>query len=229
MSNVLICDDEREIVDSVEVYLKLEGFEVFKAYNGAQAMEIVESNDIHCIIMDIMMPGADGLQTTLSIREKYNIPIILLSAKSEDTDKITGLSFGADDYITKPYNPLELVARVKSQVRRYTSLGSLEKRDGLLVTGALVCDTQAKEVTVDGEPVKLTATEYGIVECLMKNLGKVMSTGQIYEEVWHEPSYSTEKTVTVHIRRIREKIETDPKEPRYLKVVWGIGYKMEKI
>lgn len=229
MSNVLICDDDQAIVDSVEVYLKLDGFNVYKASNSLDAIAIADKTDIHCIIMDIMMPGMDGLQATLKLREKHNIPIILLSAKSEDTDKITGLSFGADDYITKPFNPLELVARVKSQVRRYTSLGSLEKKDGLLVTGGLVCDTVAKEVSVDGVPVKLTATEYGIVECLMKNMGRVMSTGQIYEAVWNEPSYSTEKTVTVHIRRIREKIEINSKEPKYLKVVWGIGYKIEKI
>jgi len=176
-----------------------------------------------------MMPDLDGLNATLKLRESKNIPIILLSAKSEDTDKITGLSFGADDYVTKPFNPLELMARVKSQIRRYVSLGSMEKKDSLIVTGGLALDLDSKEITLDGEKVKLTATEYGILEYLMKNIGRVLSTNQIYEAVWKEPSFQTEKTVTVHIRRIREKIEINPKEPKYLKVVWGIGYKIEKL
>ena len=229
MYTVLVCDDDHAILDSVEIYLKLEGYNVLRADNGRSAVELVQGNEIHCVILDIMMPGLDGLQATLKMREKYNLPIILLSAKSEDTDKIAGLSFGADDYVTKPFNPLELMARVKSQIRRYTSLGSLEVREGVITTGGMSLDTQAKELTVDGEVVKLTATEYGIMSVLMENLGRVLSSNQIYEAVWNEPAYYAEKTVTVHVRRIREKIEINPKEPKYLKVVWGIGYKIEKI
>lgn len=180
------------------------------------------------MVLDIMMPRLDGLKTTLKLREKYNFPIILLSAKSEDTDKIAGLGFGADDYVTKPFNPLELTARVKSQIRRYVRLGSLEVRESQLVTGGLVLDTDTKEVTVDGDPVRLTAREYKILEYLMHNIGRVLSSAQIYEAVWDEPAYGTEKTVTVHIRNIREKIEINPKEPKYLKVVYGLGYKVEK-
>lgn len=228
MYTVLVCDDDIAILDSVEIYLKLEGYNVLRAENGRDALEQVRNNEVHCVILDIMMPGLDGLQATLRMREKHNFPIILLSAKSEDTDKITGLSFGADDYVTKPFNPLELMARVKSQIRRYTLLGSMEAREGTIKTGGLVLDTLAKELTLDGEPVKLTATEYGIINVLMENLGRVLSTGQIYEAVWNEPACFAEKTVTVHIRRIREKIEINPKEPEYLKVVWGIGYKIEK-
>lgn len=228
MFTVLICDDDIAILDSVEIYLKNEGYNVLRADNGRAALEQVNNHEVHCVILDIMMPGLDGLQTTLKLREKQNIPIILLSAKSEDTDKITGLSFGADDYVTKPFNPLELIARVKSQIRRYTALGSMEVREGILSTGGLVLDTLAKELTIDGEPVKLTATEYGIINVLMENLGRVLSSGQIYEAVWNEPACFAEKTVTVHIKRIREKIEINPKEPKYLKVVWGIGYKIEK-
>ena len=229
MYTVLVCDDDHAILDSVEIYLKLEGYNVLRADNGRSAVELVQGNEIHCVILDLMMPGLDGLQATLKMREKYNLPIILLSAKSEDTDKIAGLSFGADDYVTKPFNPLELMARVKSQIRRYTSLGSLEVREGVITTGGMSLDTQAKELTVDGEVVKLTATEYGIMSVLMENLGRVLSSNQIYEAVWNEPAYYAEKTVTVHVRRIREKIEINPKEPKYLKVVWGIGYKIEKI
>ena len=229
MYNVLVCDDDKAILDSLEIYLNLEGYKVFKAENGRQALKTAEEIDLQCIILDIMMPDLDGLNATLKLRESKNIPIILLSAKSEDTDKITGLSFGADDYVTKPFNPLELMARVKSQIRRYVSLGSMEKKDSLIVTGGLALDLDSKEVTLDGEKVKLTATEYGILEYLMKNIGRVLSTNQIYEAVWKEPSFQTEKTVTVHIRRIREKIEINPKEPKYLKVVWGIGYKIEKL
>ena len=229
MYNVLVCDDDKAILDSIEIYLQLEQYRVFRAEDGKKALEIVENNEIHCIILDIMMPNLDGLQATLKLREKHNIPIILLSAKSEDIDKIQGLSFGADDYVTKPFNPLELMARVKSQIRRYTSLGSMDKKDGVIVNGGLVLDLTSRELSVDGEPIKLTATEYGIVEYMMKNMGRVLSTGQIYEAVWNEPSYSVEKTVTVHIRRIREKIEINPKDPKYLKVVWGLGYKMEKL
>lgn len=228
MYTVLVCDDDIAILDSVSIYLELEGYNVIRAENGREAIEKVGDNEIHCAILDVMMPGLNGLQATLKLREKHNFPIILLSAKSEDTDKITGLSFGADDYVTKPFNPLELMARVKSQIRRYTSLGSLEVREGIITTGGLSLDLLAKELSVDGEPVKLTATEFGIVRVLMENMGRVLSTGQIYEAVWNEPACFAEKTVTVHIRRIREKIEINPKEPKYLKVVWGIGYKIEK-
>ena len=213
----------------IQKFEGVSGIQVFKAENGRQALKTAEENDLQCIILDIMMPDLDGLNATLKLRESKNIPIILLSAKSEDTDKITGLSFGADDYVTKPFNPLELMARVKSQIRRYVSLGSMEKKDSLIVTGGLALDLDSKEITLDGEKVKLTATEYGILEYLMKNIGRVLSTNQIYEAVWKEPSFQTEKTVTVHIRRIREKIEINPKEPKYLKVVWGIGYKIEKL
>lgn len=229
MYNILVCDDDKAILDSVEIYLNLEGYHTIRAMNGQEALKAVEGTEIHCAILDIMMPNIDGLTATLKMREKHNFPIILLSAKSEDTDKITGLSFGADDYVTKPFNPLELMARVKSQIRRYVRLGSIEAKEGVIVTGGLALDTVAKELVLDGEPVRLTAREYGIVEYLMRNLGHVLSTQQIYEAVWNEPSYSSEKTVTVHVRRIREKIEINPKEPKYLKVVWGIGYKIEKI
>ena len=228
MYTVLICDDDQAILESLEIYLHLEGYEVVKATNGEEALAAARANEIHCIILDIMMPGLDGLNATLQLREFHNVPIILLSAKSEDTDKITGLSFGADDYVTKPFNPLELMARVKSQIRRYATLGSMETRENVLTTGGLSLDLEAKEVMLDGEAVHLTATEYGILELLMKNMGRVLSTNQIYEAVWNEPAFSSEKTVTVHIRRIREKIEINPKEPKYLKVVWGIGYKIER-
>ena len=229
MYHILVCDDDKAILDSVEIYLNLEGYHTIRAMNGQEALKAVENTEIHCAILDIMMPNIDGLTATLKMREKHNFPIILLSAKSEDTDKITGLSFGADDYVTKPFNPLELMARVKSQIRRYVRLGSIESKEGVIITGGLALDTVAKELTLDGEPVRLTAREYGIVEYLMRNLGHVLSTQQIYEAVWNEPSYSSKKTVTVHIRRIREKIEINPKEPKYLKVVWGIGYKIEKL
>ena len=229
MYNVLVCDDDEAILESLRIYLDNEGYNVFTASNGEEALEIVKNNKIHCVVLDIMMPLLDGLKATLKIIEKYNFPIILLSAKSEDTDKITGLSFGADDYVTKPFNPLELVARVKSQIRRYVSLGSLEIKSSQLVTGGVVLDTDTKTVSVDGEAVKLTAMEYKILEYLMQNMGRVLSSSQIYEAVWHEPSYTSEKTVTVHIRNIREKIEINPKEPKYLKVVYGLGYKCEKI
>ena len=229
MYHILVCDDDKAILDSVEIYLNLEGYHTIRAMNGQEALKAVENTEIHCAILDIMMPNIDGLTATLKMREKHNFPIILLSAKSEDTDKITGLSFGADEYVTKPFNPLELMARVKSQIRRYVRLGSIESKEGVIITGGLALDTVAKELTLDGEPVRLTAREYGIVEYLMRNLGHVLSTQQIYEAVWNEPSYSSEKTVTVHIRRIREKIEINPKEPKYLKVVWGIGYKIEKL
>ncbi|HYE09263.1 MAG TPA: response regulator transcription factor [Patescibacteria group bacterium] len=226
--NVLVCDDDKAIVDALEIYLKHENYGVIKAANGIQALKALEEHDIHLILMDIMMPEMNGLVATIKIRKEKNIPIIMLSAKSEDTDKITGLNFGADDYVTKPFNPLELMARVKSQMRRYTSLGSMISKSNTLKTGGLELDTEAKELKVDGEAVKLTATEYGIIEFLMNNMGHVFSIGQIYEHVWDEPSYSVENTVSVHVRRIREKIEINPKDPKYLKVVWGIGYKIEK-
>ena len=227
--NILVCDDEKAIVDAIEIYLKQEGYNVLKAYNGEEALKILDENEVHLILLDIMMPKMDGLKATIKIREHLNIPIIILSAKSEDTDKILGLNFGADDYITKPFNPLELVARVKSQMRRYTSLGSIAEKTNIIKIGGLELDKEAKEVRVEGEPVKLTATEYGILELLMENAGKVFSIDQIYESVWNELSFAPENTVSVHIRRIREKIEINPKEPRYLKVVWGIGYKIEKL
>jgi DNA-binding response OmpR family regulator len=202
---------------------------VLTAHDGEEALGQIRDNKVHCVVLDIMMPRMDGLKATLKIREEYNFPIILLSAKSEDTDKIAGLSFGADDYVTKPFNPLELVARVKSQIRRYVSLGSLEIKQSQLVTGGVVLDTDTKQVTVDGVEVKLTAMEFKILEYLMENMGRVLSSSQIYEAVWNEPSYTSEKTVTVHIRNIREKIEINPKDPKYIKVVYGLGYKCEKI
>ncbi len=226
--NVLVCDDDKAIVDALEIYLKQEGYGVIKAYNGRQALQAVSAEQIHLILLDIMMPELDGLSATIKIREEKNIPIIIMSAKSEDTDKITGLNFGADDYVTKPFNPLELMARVKSQMRRYMTLGAMIQKSNVLKTGGLELDINAKELQLDGVPVKLTATEYGILEFLMRNMGHVFSIEQIYEQVWKEPSYSAENTVAVHIRRIREKIEINPKDPKYLKVVWGIGYKIEK-
>lgn len=228
MFTVLVCDDDLAILNSIRIYLTQEGYNVLTATNGVEALEIIESNEIHCLVLDIMMPKMDGISATLKIREKYNFPIIMLSAKSEDTDKITGLSFGADDYVTKPFNPLELLARVKSQIRRYSSLGSMTITNSQIVTSGLVLDTQKKSATVDGEPVKLTAREYQILEYLMKNIGTVLTSSQIYEAVWNEASFGIEKTVTVHIRNIREKIEINPKEPKYLKVVYGLGYKIEK-
>jgi len=229
MYNVLVCDDDDAILESLRIYLDNEGYNVLTAQNGIEALEKINTNEIHCIVLDIMMPQLDGLKTTLKIRESYNFPIILLSAKSEDTDKITGLGFGADDYVTKPFNPLELTARVKSQIRRYVTLGSMVIKENQLVTGGVILDTDTKSLTVDGEPVKLTRIEYKILEYLMRNMGIVLSSSQIYEAVWNEPSYSTEKTVTVHIRNLREKIEINPKDPKYIKVVYGLGYKCEKL
>lgn len=227
--NILVCDDDKEIAGAIEIYLKNEGYDVFKAYDGMEALEIVESKPIHLIIMDIMMPKLDGVQATMRIREEKNIPIIMLSAKSEDYDKIIGLNVGADDYVTKPFNPLELIARVKSNLRRYMDLGSMEKKSDVYKTGGLVVDDKMKTVTVDGEEVMMTPTEFGILKLLVENAGQVFSMEQIYEEVWKEPAFNPENTVAVHIRRIREKIEINPKDPRYLKVVWGIGYRIEKI
>lgn len=228
MYSVLACDDDIAILNSIKIYLEQEGYNVLTATNGLEALDIIENNEIHCLILDIMMPKLDGLTATLKIREKYNFPIILLSAKSEDTDKIAGLSLGADDYVTKPFNPLELMARVKSQIRRYSRLGSMVTTNEQIVTGGLIIDTKAKSVSVDGENVHLTAREYKILEYLMQNMGSVLTSSQIYEAVWNEPSFGIEKTVTVHIRNIREKIEINPKDPKYLKVVYGLGYKIEK-
>ncbi len=228
MYTVLVCDDDVAILNSIRIYLENEGYRVLMAENGSEAVALAEKNELHCIVLDIMMPELDGISATLKIRENNNCPIILLSAKSEDTDKIAGLSFGADDYVTKPFNPLELVARVKSQIRRYSTLGSMKITESQLVTGGLVLDTKTKLVTVDGESVQLTAREYQILEYLMKNMNAVLSSSQIYEAVWNENSFGIEKTVTVHIRNIREKIEINPKEPKYLKVVYGLGYKIQK-
>lgn len=228
MFNILVCDDDKSIVDAIEIYLAQEKYNVIKAYDGFEALKALEENEIHLILMDVMMPRMDGLKATIKIRETQNIPIIMLSAKSEDTDKILGLNFGADDYISKPFNPLELMARIKSQMRRYTSLGSIAEKSNTIKIGDLELDKDAKEVKVSNEQVKLTATEYGILLLLMENAGKVFSIDEIYEKVWNELSFAPENTVSVHIRRIREKIEINPKEPKYLKVVWGIGYKIEK-
>ncbi len=228
MYTVLVCDDDSAILESIKIYLENEGYNVLTACDGVEAVEMVDNNEIHCLVMDVMMPRLDGLRATVKIREKHNLPIIFLSAKSEDTDKITGLGFGGDDYVTKPFNPLELVARVRSQIRRYATLGSMVKNESTIITGGLSLDTDSKEVCVDGDPVKLTAREYSILEYLMKNMGRVLSSSQIYEAVWNEPAFKIEKTVTVHIKNIREKIEINPKEPKYLKVVWGLGYKVEK-
>ncbi len=230
MLNILVCDDDKEIVEAIEIYLMQEGYNILKAYDGIQALEQLKKNEVHLLIIDVMMPRLDGIRATLKIREESSIPIIILSAKSEDTDKILGLNIGADDYVTKPFNPLELVARVKSQLRRYTKLGNLPAEDGKIYrTGGLAVNDDLKEVTVDGEAVKLTPMEYNILLLLIRNQGKVFSINQIYESIWNEDAYGAENTVAVHIRHIREKIEINPKEPRYLKVVWGIGYKMEKI
>lgn len=231
MSNILVVDDDKEIVDSIEIYLKNEGFNIFKAYDGLEALDILINNDIHLILMDIMMPKLDGIKATIKIREEKNIPIILISAKSEDSDKIIGLNIGADDYITKPFNPLELIARTKSQLRRYIKLGTykIEEKKDILQSGGLTLNTSTKEVFIDDELVKLTPIEFKILNLLLANRGRVFSIDEIYEKVWKEESFNAENTVSVHIRRIREKIEINPKEPRYLKVVWGVGYKVEKL
>ncbi|MBZ9536727.1 response regulator transcription factor [Cytobacillus oceanisediminis] len=226
--NVLVVDDEKEIRDAIEIYLKNEGITVLKASDGLEALDTLMEQTVHLILMDIMMPKLDGISATYKIREQKNIPIIMLSAKSEDTDKILGLQIGADDYITKPFNPMELVARVKSQLRRYVTLGTFDGVKKKIDLHGLTLDQEAKEVAVNGESVKLTPIEYKIVVLLMKNAGRVFSIAEIYESVWKEPGYNAENTVAVHIRKIREKIEVDPKNPRFLKVVWGIGYKMEK-
>ena len=227
MYTILICDDDRDIVSALDIYLTSEGYQTVKAYNGREALKAVEQREIHLILMDIMMPELDGIRATAKLREENNVPIILLTAKSEDTDKILGLNIGADDYITKPFNPLEVIARVKSQLRRYTSLGGSEKSTGLITVGPVSMDDSAKRVTVDGEPVALTPIEYNILKLLISHPGQVFSSAQIYEQVWNDPAYGSENTVAVHIRHLREKIEIDPADPRWLTVVWGLGYKME--
>lgn len=230
MYNILVCDDDREIVEAVEIYLSKEGYNVIKAYDGLEAIEILKKEDIQLLLIDIMMPRLDGLRATLKIREKSGIPIIILSAKSEDSDKVIGLDVGADDYITKPFNPLELIARVKSQLRRYTKLVTMAgQKSNVYTVGGLEVNDDSKEVTVDGESVKLTPYEYKILLLLVKNQGRVFTIEQIYENVWEEEAIAADNTVAVHIRHIREKIEINPKEPRYLKVVWGVGYKIEKM
>ena len=226
--NILVCDDDQAIVDAISIYLENEGYKVFKAYNGKEAIQIIEENLIHLIIMDIMMPQMDGITATMKIRKEHSIPLIMLSAKSEDYDKILGLNIGADDYITKPFNPLELIARVKSQLRRYTTLGGMETRSHIFQTGGLVIDDESKSITIDGDEVHLTPVQYKILKLLTANIGRVFSIEEIYEKVWNEAAFNPENTVAVHIRKIREKIEINPKEPKYLKVVWGIGYKVEK-
>lgn len=231
MAKILVCDDDKDIVEAIDIYLTQEGYEVLKAYDGDEAIKVLKRNEVDLLIMDVMMPRLDGIRATLKIRENMSLPIIILSAKSEDADKILGLNIGADDYITKPFNPLELVARVKSQLRRYTQLGSTARSDNQseFRTGGLVIRDDLKEVTVDGEKVKLTPIEYNILLLLVKNQGKVFSINQIYENIWNEEAIGADNTVAVHIRHIREKIEINPKEPRYLKVVWGVEYKVEKI
>lgn len=231
MYNVLVCDDDREIVEAIEIYLSQEGYKVLKAYDGEEALKVLDREKVDLLIIDVMMPKLDGIRATLKIREKKNMPIIILSAKSEDADKILGLNVGADDYMTKPFNPLELTARVKSQLRRYTQLGSTidKSNQAVYAVGGLSIDDEQKEVTVDGEPVRLTPVEYNILLLLVKNQGKVFSIDQIYESIWNEDAIGVDNTVAVHIRHIREKIEINPKEPRYLKVVWGVGYKIEKL
>ena len=230
MAKILVCDDDKEIVEAIEIYLTQDGHQVLEAYDGIEAVEIQKKESVDLLIMDIMMPRMDGIRATLKIREKHNIPIIILSAKSEDADKILGLNIGADDYITKPFNPLELVARVKSHLRRYMQLGStaIKQSEAIYTVGGLAINDDLKEVTVDGEPVKLTPIEYNILLLLVKHQGKVFSIDQIYENIWNENAMGVDNTVAVHISHIREKIEINPKEPRYLKVVWGVGYKIEK-
>lgn len=225
--NVLVVDDDREIVDSISIFLSGEGYKAIKAYDGIEALDALSENEVHLMILDIMMPKLDGIKTLMKLRESRNIPVILLSAKSEDTDKIFGLAAGADDYVTKPFNPSELMARVKSQLRRYTTLGSIGKQNGEIVIDGLSVNTESKTVKVDGEPVRLTPVEYKILELLVRNRGRVFSAEDIYSNVWNEQNVVNDNTIAVHVRHIREKIEINPKEPKYLKVVWGIGYKID--
>lgn len=231
MYTILVCDDDKEIVEAIDIYLSQEGYHILKAYDGIQAVRMLKQEEVHLLLIDVMMPNLDGIRATRKIREYSSIPIIILSAKSEDVDKILGLNIGADDYITKPFNPLELIARVKSQLRRYTQLGTMAviEEQAIYVCGGLTVNDDLKVVTVDGETVKLTPIEYNILLLLIKNQGKVFSIEQIYENIWNEEAIGADNTVAVHIRHIREKIEINPREPRYLKVVWGIGYKIEKM
>lgn len=226
MYNILVCDDEKDIVSALKIYLMAEGYQVYEAGNGREALEYLAKEDIHLVLMDIMMPEMDGITAMVKIREQSNVPVILLTAKSEDTDKILGLNIGADDYVTKPFNPVELQARVKSQLRRYMQLGGGSVRKEVLTMGGIELDDRTKEVTLDGDKVSLTRTEYDILKMLMENPGKVFSPTQIYTQVWEDNPYGAENTVAVHIRHLREKIEYNPAEPRYLKAVWGRGYKM---
>lgn len=227
MYNILVCDDERDIVSALKIYLKADGYQVFEAYNGQEAVSVLNREEIHLVLMDIMMPVMDGISAMVKIREISNVPVILLTAKGEDTDKVLGLTVGADDYVTKPFNPVELQARVKSQLRRYMQLGGGNVHSDVLCIGGIELDDRTKEVTLDGEKVALTRTEYDILKLLMMHPGQVFSPNQIYESVWKDNPYGTENTVAVHIRHLREKVEYDPAEPRHLKVVWGRGYKME--
>ena len=231
MYNILVVDDDKEIVNAIEIYLKTEGYNIIKAYTGKEALQVLEKEKVHLVILDIMMPEKDGLETLEEIRKNKSVPVILLSAKSEDYDKISGLNTGADDYITKPFNPLELIARVNSNIRRYVGFENIKdnKNEKIFKSGELEINDDTKKVTVDGREIKLTATEYNILKFLLQNKGKVYSIEQIYENVWNEESYSAENIIAVHIRHIREKIEINPKEPKYLKVIWGIGYKIENI
>lgn len=232
MYNILVCDDDKEIVNAIEIYLEKEEYKIYKAYNGKEALDIINKVEVHLVILDIMMPELDGISVAENIRKDKAIPIIMLSAKSEDYDKIKGLNVGADDYVTKPFNPMELIARVNSQMRRYTMLGSISKKEedkNIYKSGELIIDDIKKEVSVDGKNIKLTPTEYNILKFLTKNKGRVFSISQIYENVWEEESYGAENIIAVHIRHIREKIEINPREPKYLKVIWGIGYKIEDI
>ena len=227
MYRILVCDDEKDIVSALRIYLESEGYEVLEAYNGKEAVELTAGQEIHLVLMDIMMPVMDGITAMVKIREISNVPVILLTAKSEDTDKVLGLTVGADDYITKPFNPVELQARVKSQLRRYMMLGGGKPKNDILTIGGIELDDKSKEVTLDGEPVALTRTEYDILKLLLEHRGQVFSPAQIYQKVWKDVAYGTENTVAVHIRHLREKLEYDPANPRYLKVVWGRGYKIE--
>ena len=227
MYNILVCDDEKDIVSALKIYLTADGYQVFEAYNGKEALDVIKTQEVHLVLMDIMMPVMDGITAMTRIREFSNVPVILLTAKSEDTDKILGLTVGADDYVTKPFNPVEVQARVKSQLRRYMLLGGGQVKQDNLVIGGIELDDRTKEVTLDGEKVSLTRTEYDILKLLMEHPGQVFSPNQIYEQVWKDNPYGTENTVAVHIRHLREKVEYNPAEPRYLKVVWGRGYKIE--
>lgn len=229
MHTILICDDDKDIVSALKIYLTSEGYHTVEAYNGQEALDVVGRQNVDLILMDVMMPELDGIRATARLREAGNIPIILLTAKSEDSDKVLGLNVGADDYITKPFNPVEVIARVKSQLRRYTLLGGKAVAAHVLRNGALMLDDETKQVTVDGEEVALTPIEYNILRLLLKHPGRVYSTAQIYERVWNDVPLGSESTVAVHIRHLREKIEIDPANPRYIKVVWGLGYKMEKM